>query len=68
MALKIWSRIPSTIDAIAMTVETPITTPRMVSAERSLFERSDVEGDGHALAQVAEDHWRAAGVIRPGAR
>src|SRR5688500_11942714 len=36
----IWSRIPWTIDAIAITVATPMTTPRIVSAERSLLTRS----------------------------
>src|SRR5215207_8963794 len=32
--------MPCTIAAIAITVATPITTPRMVSAERSLLARS----------------------------
>src|SRR6185312_12327755 len=41
MALKIWVRMPSTMEAMAMTVETPITTPRMVSAERSLLARME---------------------------
>src|SRR5712691_1723343 len=40
MVLMIWSRIPWTIEAIAITVATPITTPRIVSAERSLLARS----------------------------
>src|SRR5690348_366644 len=41
MALKIWVRMPCTIEAMAMTVVTPITTPRIVSAERSLLVRSE---------------------------
>src|SRR5881409_3028486 len=40
MVLMIWSRIPCTMDAIAITVATPMTTPRIVSAERSLLARS----------------------------
>src|SRR2546430_4790380 len=39
MVLMIWSRIPWTIEAIAITVATPITTPRIVSAERRLLAR-----------------------------
>jgi len=38
--LTICSRKPATIDAIAITVAIPITTPRIVSPERSLFARS----------------------------
>src|SRR6476661_2138829 len=40
MALKIWVRMPWTIEAMAMTVVTPMTTPRMVSADRGLLARS----------------------------
>ena len=36
----ICSRKPATMEAIAMTVAIPITTPRIVSAERSLLARS----------------------------
>jgi hypothetical protein len=38
--LTICSRKPATIDAMAMTVAIPMTTPRMVSPERSLLTRS----------------------------
>ena len=38
--VTICSRMPFTIAAIAITVATPITTPRIVSAERSLLVRS----------------------------
>src|SRR5690606_23590299 len=41
MVLKICARIPWTIEAIAITVATPITTPRMVSPARSLLARSE---------------------------
>ena len=41
MALKIWVRMPWTIDAIAITVVTPMTTPRIVRPERSLLARSE---------------------------
>src|SRR4051794_4528829 len=34
MVETIWSRTPETMVAIAMTVETPMTTPRMVRPER----------------------------------
>ena len=40
MALKIWVRMPCTIEAIAITVVTPITTPRMVSADAELVRRA----------------------------
>jgi hypothetical protein len=40
MVVMIWSRMPPTIDAIAITVATPITTPSTVSPERSLLARS----------------------------
>src|SRR5882672_2501197 len=40
MEVIIWSRIPCTMDAIAITVATPITTPKMVRPERSLLARS----------------------------
>src|ERR1700693_5965996 len=33
--------MPSTIDAMAMTVDTPMTTPRIVSAERPLATRNE---------------------------
>jgi len=36
----ICSRNPATIDAIAITVAMPMTTPRIVSPERSLLARS----------------------------
>ena len=39
IVVTICERIPSTIAAIAMTVATPITTPRMVSDERSALTR-----------------------------
>src|SRR4026208_1732861 len=39
MALKIWRRMPCTSDATAITVVTPMTTPRIVRVERSLFAR-----------------------------
>ena len=39
IVVRIWSRIPFTIVAIVMTVATPITTPRIVRLERSLFVR-----------------------------
>ena len=38
--LTICSRKPATIDAMAMTVAIPMTTPRIVRPERSLFARS----------------------------
>ena len=38
--LTICSRNPATIEAMAITVAMPITTPRTVSAERILFARS----------------------------
>jgi hypothetical protein len=38
MALKIWVRIPCTMEAMVMTVVTPITTPSIVRKERSLFD------------------------------
>ena len=38
--LTICSRNPATIDAIAITVAMPMTTPRIVSPERSLLARS----------------------------
>ena len=42
MVFTIWSRMPCTMDAIVITVATPITTPRMVSDERS---RDDMIAD-----------------------
>src|SRR2546430_3666708 len=53
MVLMIWSRIPWTIEAIAITVATPITTPRIVSAERSLLARSW----SRAMSQPSETAW-----------
>ena len=41
MALKIWRRMPWTSEATAITVVTPMTTPRMVSADRSLLARME---------------------------
>lgn len=40
MAFVICFSIPCTIDAIVITVATPITTPRMVRPERSLLMRN----------------------------
>src|SRR4029079_1255741 len=37
----IWVSMPSMIEAMVITVATPITTPRMVSALRSLLVRSE---------------------------
>src|SRR5262245_57933433 len=37
MALKIWRRMPWTSEATAITVVTPMTTPRIVRVERSLL-------------------------------
>src|SRR3989442_4757394 len=53
MVLMIWSRIPWTIEAIAITVATPITTPRIVSAERSLLARSW----SRAINHPSETEW-----------
>jgi hypothetical protein len=39
MALKIWVRMPCTMEAMVITVLTPITTPKMVRNERSLLAR-----------------------------
>ena len=60
MALKIWVRIPWTIEAMVMTVVTPITTPRMVRADRSLLARIE-------SAAIATPSPRLR-IIRPGAR
>ncbi len=38
-ALKIWVRMPCTMEAMVITVATPITTPRIVRPERSLLFR-----------------------------
>src|SRR5712671_4279882 len=53
--LTICSRNPVTIDAIAMTVAIPMTTPRMVSPERSLLIRSW----SSAITQPSRMEWRA---------
>ena len=46
--------MPWTIEAMAITVVTPITTPRMVSAERSLLARSESKAIADALAHVPD--------------
>src|SRR5580765_7619181 len=48
MEVMIWSRIPWTMDAIAITVATPMTTPRMVRPDRSLLARSWSRAMNHA--------------------
>src|SRR6059036_2269565 len=53
--LTICSRKPATIDAMAMTVAIPMTTPRMVSPERSLLTRSW----SIAITQPSRMEWRA---------
>src|SRR5437773_12297654 len=53
--LTICSRNPATIDAMAMTVAIPMTTPRMVSPERSLLARSW----STAISQPSRMEWRA---------
>src|SRR5881396_1090893 len=53
--LTICSRKPATIDAMAMTVAIPMTTPRMVSPERSLLTRSW----STAISQPSRMEWRA---------
>src|SRR5712664_136452 len=53
--LTICSRNPATIDAMAMTVAIPMTTPRMVSPERSLLTRSW----SSAINQPSRIEWRA---------
>src|SRR5690242_4882676 len=53
--LTICSRKPATIDAIAMTVAMPMTTPRMVSPERSLLARSW----STAMSHPSRMEWRA---------
>src|SRR3989454_12557307 len=53
--LTICSRNPATIDAMAMTVAIPMTTPRMVSPERSLLTRSW----SPAISQPSRREWRA---------
>src|SRR5207237_834594 len=52
--LTICSRNPATIDAMAMTVAIPMTTPRMVSPERSLLARSW----STAISQPSRMEWR----------
>ena len=54
MALKIWVRIPWTIEAIAITVVTPMTTPRMVRPERSLLARRESKAIADPFAHVAD--------------
>src|SRR5881275_680980 len=53
--LTICSRNPATIDAMAMTVAIPMTTPRMVSPERSLLTRSW----STAISQPSRMEWKA---------
>src|SRR6266702_1282506 len=53
--LTICSRNPATIDAMAMTVAIPMTTPRMVSPERSLLTRSW----STAISQPSRIEWNA---------
>src|SRR2546422_541514 len=53
--LTISPRTPATIDAMAMTVAIPMTTPRMVSPERSLLARSW----STAISQPSRMEWRA---------
>src|SRR5213594_2137605 len=53
--LTICSRNPATIDAMAMTVAIPMTTPRMVSPERSLLTRSW----STAIRHPSRMEWRA---------
>src|SRR5437879_5051902 len=53
--LTICSRKPATIDAMAITVAIPITTPRMVSPERSLLTRSW----STAISQPSRIEWNA---------
>src|SRR2546426_8574597 len=48
-------RTPATIDAMAMTVAIPMTTPRMVSPERSLLTRSW----STAISQPSRMEWSA---------
>src|SRR6058998_3360322 len=52
--LTICSRNPATIEAMAMTVAIPMTTPRMVSPERSLLARSW----STAISQPSRMEWR----------
>src|SRR5256886_5793077 len=52
--LTICPRTPATIDAMAMTVAIPMTTPRMVSPERSLLARSW----STAISQPSRMEWR----------
>src|SRR5437899_6704034 len=52
--LTICSRNPATIDAMAMTVAIPMTTPRMVSPERRLLARSW----STAISQPSRMAWR----------
>jgi hypothetical protein len=59
--LTICSRRPCTMDAIVITVATPITTPRMVSPERSLFVRSW----SRAMSQPSVTEWSLTGGRRP---
>ncbi|OLC10819.1 MAG: hypothetical protein AUH41_02155 [Gemmatimonadetes bacterium 13_1_40CM_66_11] len=55
--LTICSRKPATMEAIAMTVAIPITTPSTVSAERSLLARSW----SRAMRQPSRTEWSGAG-------
>src|SRR2546428_493107 len=53
--LTICSRKPATIDAMAITVAIPMTTPRMVSPERSLLTLSW----STAISQPSRMEWKA---------
>src|SRR6266850_363035 len=58
--LTICSRNPATIDAMAMTVAIPMTTPRIVSPERWV----DAEHDAHADAEAERHGHRPRGHAR----
>src|SRR2546428_8517050 len=51
--------MPWTMEAIAITVATPITTPRIVSAERSLLARSC----STAMSQPSDTEWSFTGPV-----
>src|SRR6266446_5949488 len=55
--LTICSRKPATMEAIAMTVAIPITTPSTVSADRSLLARSW----SRAMRQPSRTEWSGPG-------
>ncbi|OLC07652.1 MAG: hypothetical protein AUH34_01010 [Gemmatimonadetes bacterium 13_1_40CM_70_12] len=61
---RVWTicwRNPETIDAMAITVAIPITTPSTVSPERALLARSC----SRAISQPSPTEWS---LIRPAAR